>query len=799
MGDALHHIIYTIRRFKTSSVLIITGLIAAFVVCYLLLTQIAFQATYNHGIKDHERIYRLENAYVRESSEPWGTASFQFMADALAEMPQVEGVTLTMYAWSSNVIKFKQGNKDVDLPFIYCSDTSVPNLTDQVIDGSLEWTDADRDQVILPASIAKQYFGTTHVAGKKMLMVSNDSIEPLTVKGVFKDFPENSTPRNYIMVNVRNRGTSLTGNMSYTCLVKFKEGVDVDCLADSLLGRFEAYSVRLLGEDNDRLEGFIEYLRSFKYRLTPLDDVYFSNVDASDMGNRNALEIIELLVLLILIITTINTLNYTLAMSPMWVRDINTRIVIGAKRSSIRLRLVAETVIITVASCLLAFALCQALTALPAVNRLFDGNIALSAHPGVILAMLGLAVVVGVISGAYPAYFATSFQTATALKGRFGLTSKGIRLRTLLIGLQLVISMFLVSFICTLNQQTRFIFNSDYGFDFEHLVYVDLLPQEPDYREALRDDLISLPGVEDVSYSRFVIATMDKYMSYFHEASSKDTTKIIHLFVFPVDQHYLSTLGIGLVKGREFKSTDEIDKCIIVNESLEKIINDGEIKTNIISDSSYADIVGVCKNIRFSTVRSDRNTPIAFVHDKDHDFCWTANIRIAQGADNDAVKKSIAQLVKKHCGYDSSSVIDMKTSLDESYSNEFRFVKLVYLFSIACIIIMLVGVFCLTMLETEYRRKEIGIRKVAGATSADIIGMLCKRYCLLIVACFVIAAPVAYFISDMWLNSFFEHQPISWWPFPLSLVVVGGLTIGTIVLQCWRAAHENPVNSIKDE
>ena len=112
---------------------------------------------------------------------------------------------------------------------------------------------------------------------------------------------------------------------------------------------------------------------------------------------------------------------------------------------------------------------------------------------------------------------------------------------------------------------------------------------------------------------------------------------------------------------------------------------------------------------------------------------------------------------------------------------------------------MLVGVFCLTMLETEYRRKEIGIRKVAGATSADIIGMLCKRYCLLIVACFVIAAPVAYFISDMWLNSFFEHQPISWWPFPLSLVVVGGLTIGTIVLQCWRAAHENPVNSIKDE
>ena len=796
MTEALQHIVYTIRRFKTSSVLIIIGLLAAFVVCYMLLTQVAFQATYNHGIKDHERIYRMECAHLESQQDQWGSACYHFMAEALAEMPQVEGVTLTFYAWSPNMFKSKLGDKDIDFPFTYCNDTGLTNLTDQVIDGSLEWTDADRDQVILPASIAQQYFGTTHAAGKKMLIFNKDSIEPVTVKGVFKDFPENSTPGNYVMFNIEEHNN---GNMAYTCLVKFKEDVDdVNSISDTLVMHFESFLLRQSGEDSDLSGEWIEYLRGFKYRFIPLDDVYFSNIDLSDQGNRNALGIIELLILLILIITTINTLNYTLAMSPMWVRDINTRIVVGASRSSIRLRLIAETVIISVVACLLALALCQALSMLPAVNKLFDGNIALSAHPGITLAMLAIAIGIGILSGIYPALFVTSFQTATAIKGRFGLTTKGIGLRTMLIGLQLVITMFLVSFICTLNQQTRFIFNSDYGFDFEQLVHVELVPRHTDYREQLRDELVRLPEVENVSYSRFVIATTDIYMSYFHRETSKDSTKMIHLFVFPVDHHYFSTLGIDLVKGREFEPADELDECLIVNESLNDIISNGEMSTSIISEHK-ADIVGVCKNIRYSTMRADKNTPIAFVHDKDNKFCWTANIRLAPGADNDAAKHSIAQLIKKHSGYEPEPIIDMKTSLEESYSNEFRFVKQVNLFSIASIIIMLVGVFCLTMLETEYRRKEIAIRKVAGATSRSIIGMLCKRYCRLILVCFVIATPIAYYIGNLWLNTFVEHQPVSWWPFPIGLLVVGSLTLGTIVLQCWHTAHENPTDSIRDE
>ena len=796
MTEALHHIAYTARRFKESTALNFTGLVAAFAVCYLLLTQVVFQAQYNHGIKDHERIYRLESNIF----DKWGSAACRFLAEDLAAMPEVEGVTMTLYAWEPNVTKFKQGDKEVEYPCLTCNNTAVSNLTDQVVDGSIEWTDNDREGVIIPASIAKQYFGTTHAAGKTMLQVTREGVQPVNVRGVYQDFPENSIARNYVMVNIGDIFANTIGNWAYTCLVKFKEGVnDVDSLIEPMRQRFAATSQRLTRNNVEEQRDMLKTFQSTVFRFKPLDETYFANVDQNDLGNRSALSIIELIVLLIIIVATVNTFNHTLAISPMWVRDTNIRMVMGATRSSIRLRLIAESVITTVAACLLALAVCQALSMTAAGSRLFDGDISVIAHPGIAVTTLAIAVTIGILSSVYPAYFVTSIPTATALKSSFGLTPEGTKLRTGLIGLQLIITMFLVSFICTLYQQTHFIFNSDYGFDFDRILHVELNRQNPDYRDDLRADVKLLPGVEDAAYSLFIIGTMDTYMSYFHESNQKDTTKIIHYFVFPVSDGYLSTMGIQLVEGREFLPNEKLEECVIVNEAMNELITNGELPKNLIDPKIEMNVVGVCKNIRYGTTRKNNNTPIAFVPDNENYYCWNLNVRIAENADRASLKTAIAQLIKKHSGHESGQIMDMETTLAGSYSNEFRFVKLVSLFSVICMIIMLVGVFCLTMLETEYRRKEIAIRKVTGATSREIIGMLCKRYCWLILACFVIAVPIAYFIGNLWLDSFAEHQPISWWPFPFSLLVVGGLTLGTILLQCWHTAHENPVNSIKTE
>jgi len=772
---------------------------AAFVACYLLLTQVVFQARYNNGIKDHERIYRIENTYFASKDRAWSSSVWRFMAEDLAAMPQVEGVTMIDYAWSPDILKFKQGNKEVDFPMLNGNNTALSNLTDQVVDGSIEWSENDRDGIIIPASIAKQYFGTTKAAGKTMLRFSNDSIIPLTVRGVYKDFPENSTSKNFIMVNVKDLYANTKGNMCFTCLVKFKPGIDdVNNLIEPLKQRYIATLQRMFnGKNDEELNYWKESINTTNFQFTPLDDIYYSNTDPSDKGDKHALSIIELIVLLIIVIATVNTMNYTLTMSPMWVRDTNTRLVIGATRSSIRLRYLAETVIVSLVACLLALVACQVIATIPILNNLFDGNIGLNDNPGIVIALLAIALAIGVISSLYPAYFVTSFKMATALKSNFGLTPKGTKLRTLLIGLQLIITMFHVSFICILYHQTQFIYNSEYGFDIHQILTVSLDPRNTDYRDELRQDLKRLPDVENVAYSRFILGSDDIYFSATAYLPS-DTTKEFKYDLFPVDSEYFSTMGIEIVEGRGFIPTDEPENCFVINETMNKLRDSG----NLILDKESninPNIVGVCKNIRYTTTRANKNKPIAFIYLPSNYPCWQANVRITKDAYRDALKATIAQIIEKHIGHKSSQVVDMETILNDSYSNEFRFIKLVSIFSVICVIITLVGVFCLTMLETRYRRKEISIRKVAGATSSDIIRMLSIRYCYLILACFVIAAPIAYYIGNLWLDGFVEHQSIRWWVLPLTLLVVGGLTLGTILLQCWHIAHENPTNSLKEE
>lgn len=797
MREALRHIAHTTRRFKASTILNLTGLVVSFVACYLLLTQVAYLGGYNHGIKDHERIYRLESTIFSNDSGQWGSAITRFMAEDVARMPQVEGVSMVSYNWERGTMKLKQGEREFDYLFSLAGNTAVSNLTDQALDGSIEWSDNDREGIIIPSSIAMEYFGTTRAAGRQMLHVTPDGTDTLTVRGVYRDFPDNSIACNNIMINVGDLYADTTGKLCFICLVKFKPGVkDVNSLIKPLVGQFKSSIQRFLAGNNEaELENWLETFNSVKFQFRPLDETNFSNTDENDTGNRNTLNIIALIVILIILIAIINSLNFTLALSPMWVSGANIRRVMGATSHSIRLRIVIESIIFSLTAFLLAMAFTGGLSMVPAICRLFDGNISLSAHPVLALTLLGIALVVGVSSGIYPAYHTTSFPLATALKGAFGLTPQGRKMRMRLVGVQLIISMAMMAFICTLYQHSLYIFQSDYGYDIKQILHTELMAKDPDYRDALRHDLLHVPGVENVSYSRFVLSSSDHYITN-SMTDPNDPGREYIFTVMPVDEHYLATMGVRLIEGRNFNPGDTPGQRYIINKAMREQCSRMGLDTSLGSDG----IVGMCENIRHTTTRIDnQSAPMALVYMPPEYPCWMVNVRVDPKADREALKASIAQLVKKHSGHQPAPVVDMATTIDRSYASEFRFTRLVYLFSCISIIITLVGVFCLMMFETQYRRKEIGIRKVAGATSSQIIAMLCRQYCKIIIICFIIAAPLAYLIGNQWLNSFAEHQPIGWWQFPLSLLVVGGLTLATILLQCWHTAHENPTDSIKTE
>ena len=277
----------------------------------------------------------------------------------------------------------------------------------------------------------------------------------------------------------------------------------------------------------------------------------------------------------------------------------------------------------------------------------------------------------------------------------------------------------------------------------------------------------------------------------------------IQFVALPVDWHYLRTMGIKVTEGHDF--TEHDGDCYIINEAARKKWDWVEMDKKLLEDD--LPVIGVCQNLRFASTRVDNNdSPMAFIVYGPiyKELGWTnnlgvMNVRVAEGVDKVQMRKTIKDICMKLGAKHEPEVKFLDQMLEQTYQEEFRFVRQVFIFSLICLVITLIGVFCMTMFETEYRRKEIGIRKVMGSSTQEILMMFCRHYALLLAISFIIAAPVAYYIGQQWLQSFAERTPIYWWLFPLALLTVGVITLTTVIIQSWRTANENPVNSIKNE
>ena len=268
-----------------------------------------------------------------------------------------------------------------------------------------------------------------------------------------------------------------------------------------------------------------------------------------------------------------------------------------------------------------------------------------------------------------------------------------------------------------------------------------------------------------------------------------------------VSQDYMRMMDIDIIEGRDFSSSDTA--AIIINEAARQKWDWMELGTKIstgINDMQQdsAEVVGVCKDIRYGTMRIGNNQPFVFIMKSDHPF-YFLNVCPASGADHKRVESEVLDKIWDLCGMRGGDMISFDKTLVEAYHGEFRYTRQVVFISLVCLIITLIGVFCLTMFETEYRRKEIGIRKVLGATSGEIIAIFCRHYVRLLLISFIIAAPMALLFGILTLRHFVQRTTIYWWIFPLALALVSIITLGTVVLQSWRTARENPVNSIKSE
>ena len=816
MIEPIKNILYIARRFKLATAFNLLGLIVAFAAFYLMMTQVIFQTTYNRDIEDCERLYRLDTDFLNNNGL-FSDKIFYPIVNVLDSLPEVESYSL-MYrnnddpvfasfyeqpfqTKEGDTLKFKCEN--------LCNNTAVSTLTSKVLSGRIHWIAGDSVSpgVIIPASIATQYFGSTDVAGEKMTAIFPDGLFQWSIRGVYEDFPRNSELSNciyQIMHEDEKDAYRYYLGPSLRCFIKFRQVLDdVEVLNNDLKqaildmleeGGWEEYA------DNAGMSTSLlkQAISDMHIRLTPLKDSFFEtkSLNSSDHGFKPMVIILSLACLLLILIAAIHFLNYVLVESPTRIRGINTRLVLGASRRSLQLGIIAECVITSVIACAIALILCSSLSSWEVVRQLIDGKLAVWNHPRLALCTLFTAGIVGIAAGSYPSIFVTSFVPAMALKGNYGLSPQGHKLRKAILALQLFISFLMVIYLGILIQEERFIFHSEYGFNKNQILITSVpLGANDSTKQELYNELTELHGVKNVSFSDGSMGLSDFHGSQLIEIHG---TNVSFNYSY-VDTAYLNTMGLEVTEGRSFLPTDTA--TVIINKSAQRKWNWMKVGAKIPSESrdDSLTIVGICDGVRYNTTRLSSDQPFAFIIEPESNRYYL-NISINEDVGLQTLDEANA-ILRKHFDREARPLISFNQKLEESYESEFRFFRWIFILSIVCTIITLIGVFCLMMFESEYRRKEIGIRKISGAKTHEIVGMLCRQYIPLILISFAVAAPIAMLSGRLTFSHFAEHVPLSntWWILPLALVVVGGIVMTTILLQSWRTARENPAGSIKTE
>jgi putative ABC transport system permease protein len=424
-----------------------------------------------------------------------------------------------------------------------------------------------------------------------------------------------------------------------------------------------------------------------------------------------------------------------------------------------------------------------------------DADVSLSAHPLIVGGAALVSALTGLFAGMYPARYMTSFAPALVLKGNFGLSPKGRKLRHTLISIQYIASFALIIGSSFMFLQNHFMQNSSLGYDKDAIITVDIQKIQ-DSRDALANQIKSFSGIDDVSFGRFLLSGSDSYMKWGRLYNGE----MIQFQVLPVHYNYLKVLGIEITEGRDFRQEDankEFGACIFNETALKQ--HNLALNTSI---DGLGEIIGFMPDIKIASFRMAVE-PMAFVvAGTSNNWLATTNIAYIKLNAGTNLRAAMSHIQSTLAGFDADYIFEVRfydEVLQRLYEKETALSSLISLFSMLAIFISIVGVFGLVVFDSECRRKEIGIRKVLGASTMGIIIMFNKVYFRILAVCFVIAAPLAWYAIYRWLENFAYKTPMYWWVYLLAFVAVGVITAATVTFQNWHVASDNPVKAIKSE
>jgi putative ABC transport system permease protein len=650
------------------------------------------------------------------------------------------------------------------------------------------------NSIVITESLAKKIFGDEDPMGKTIKL--NQTID-LFVNGLMKDPPKNS----HLQFDLLRSMVAPEGNPGFRQFLESWQGLachtylllNTEVNVEDLNSKIQAISKK-----HNAVEFFVPVVQPLRdVHLRSKEVLFESNANKSDILNVYVLSTIAIL---ILILAAVNFTNMVTAKSTGRAKEVGMRKAIGAMRNQLVFQHLIESVTVTFVSSCIALAMVYTLTG--PLNSMYQrsANFFLLLSPQNLLLLLSLILGVGIMAGIYPAFVLSSFKPALVLKGAFKSSNSGVRLRKVLVVTQFTISIALMAGTGIVYQQMQFIFNKDLGYSRDQLITIQQNGPAVAKTDNLKNELKRNTSILEVGTSSNRLGQQLGRTQIFPEGVSNETNIITS--VMNADDHFIPAMGMTMAAGRNFSLDFKDSLSMIVNEELVRLLKWSDAvgkKISIQSGATAQDqtaytIVGVVKDFHFATVRH-KLEPLFILYNKNNGSV-AIKINSTDAASTIAFIKETWLKVNPGTTFEYNFLDDQFANL---YKNEQAFSSMFTHFTLLAIIIAGLGLFALSAFTAEQRRKEIGIRKVMGASNQSIFYILSKEFIELVLIAFAFASVVAYFVMDKWLQDFSYSITIRFPIFLWAGVASVGIALLTISFQALKAAWANPADSLRIE
>lgn len=805
--------IRTLLKRKLYSFINITGLAVGVAVCLVILKYVDFEMSYDSFHKNAESIYRVTTKYWQneESREEYVVSGYALGPALQADFPEVKNYIRTHPMYGGAVITYKPDDGDAvvfseeEIQFV--DSTFFDVFTYESTAGNLATVLDDPNAIVLTRKMAEKYFGKEDPIGKILKISGGWSDQTYAVSAIVKDVPANSHLTFDFIIPIHNllqspqyrNEESGWGWNNFITYVQLHDNVNMTSLNEKVPAFIEKH------QGEELAEGGYKALLNFQ----PLRSIHLLpglSLDPSPTASKGMIYFFILISVFILAIAWINYINLATARATERAREVGIKKAIGAVKTQLMWQFIFESILVNliavVAAVLLAVALLPVLGQIVGKELVFDFSDVRFWSVLFILFVFGSAV-----SGAYPAFVLSSFNTIEVIKGKVANISGGFSLRKALVVFQFASSLLLIAGTFAIYRQVSFMRNQDKGLTMDQMLVVSG-PRVVDWKDrkqalmrftSFKDQLGNMSGVESVATSGAIPGGGYNWGTTLRkDGAAREEDK--RGCVVWVDPDFVSTYGIEVIAGRSFNPAIRSDmESVLVNEASLKAFNLGTpeqaLNERLVLGEDTVQVLGVLKNYHWNSLKID-HTPWLFKADSISSRCFSVHL---QGSNFNKTIAEIESLFKEMFPGNPFNYYFLDEFFNNQYQDEKQFAEIFGLFAVLAIIIACLGLWGLAAFTTSLRLKEIGIRKVLGASTPSVMRLLSWQFLQLVLIACVIALPLAWYAIDQWLSSFAFRIGMEPDLFIVPVLVLMVISLATVSLQILRGANANPARTLRAE